>query len=284
MRERIKIMRVPAMLCALLVLALLVPGTVKKQYEKRTLGIKNYEALEYEPYEIRYYDTFEDKLSAIADCLARGEGLYTLQIGERTDNTSDEELIKMVNEELEILYQKGILPEKITISSITQREFCELYSLVDTSKEDIGAGEPLRNIYFWKLTAITDTETGSVTVQIDSEFQKIYTVALFEKEENLQWESWIEGLRTQNQEKIAKAWISYWELTDQKGGPEIYEESGSTSETVCTDKSSYSGKAGNDVFWIYLYPSEDRALELYVNFLTYYKGERELYMGLYSVF
>ena len=104
MKGRIWTKLVLFFLLAAVVIALFVPEAVGRIYERQTLGEASYEQVSYEPYEIRYYDSFAEKLDAIAGCVFRGEEIYKLQIGERTDNVSDAELMQIVNEELQKIF------------------------------------------------------------------------------------------------------------------------------------------------------------------------------------
>ena len=291
MKGRIWTKLVLFFLLAAVVIALFVPEAVGRIYERQTLGEASYEQVSYEPYEIRYYDSFAEKLDAIAGCVFRGEEIYKLQIGERTDNVSDAELMQIVNEELQKMYDDLLLPQKVSIHSISQRSFMELYTLSDAAFMEEADGDQLRNIYLWKLDCFTDD--GTISVQIDSEFHKIYAVTLYVAYEDVQeqWDSWSEQCLVGEHEEFVKGWILYWELEDVQWRSVNHMISDANSAGVVDLATSDSGEGsvswkGSDdnTFWVYLYPGSGNELELYLNMFDYYKkSERGLNMGLCGI-
>ena len=143
--------------------ALMVPQTVSGWYEEQALGQVAYEDMSYEPYEIRYYESFEEKMEAIAVRKSQGIQTYSIRIGERTDNITDEDLIETANGELARLYEAGLLPEEVHIRSLIGRSFLELYEIQNKEKTD-----SLRNVYLWELECVTDY--GTMLFFMDNEY------------------------------------------------------------------------------------------------------------------
>lgn len=195
--------------------ALLVPEVVSGWYEKQSIGQTIYENVFYEPYEIRYYDSFEEKLDAIAAGSSDYSQIYTLQINERTKNITNEELVDFVNAEFADMYAAGLLPEETQVSSISRRAFYEVYTIVDRMDEGKQA-TALQNIYFWRLEC--ETENFQIIVRMDSEYHKIYTYMFYEESEYgipAEWEDWHMPYMIPDVKTIERQWRTYWELPDE---------------------------------------------------------------------
>lgn len=200
------------LIAACIVTADLVPEQIAAWYDEKTLGTVDYTKITYEPYQISYYDSFAEKLDAIS---RMGGQIYMLDLGERKDISKDEELVSAVNRELEQIYQKGIMPKPLEVTSILKRSFRELCPVVNTTEDEV-----IQNAYIWDLRC--ELEGGWLQIKLDSEYQKIYSVLFTtEKQDNLQtWDAETEKLDgwlamfmyDEKSEDCVQGWIDYWEL------------------------------------------------------------------------
>lgn len=260
------------LLAAAVSAALYVPRTVKDWYEQKALGQVEYGAMSYEPYEIRYFESFEEKLDTIAKRKLQGAQTYSMSIGERTDNFSDEDLIELANGELDRMYEAGLLPEKLHIRSLLGRSFQEIYEIVNRDLEEERT-ENLRNVYFWRLECVTDY--GTLVFDMDSEYHKIYAFTLHqEPHEDYEeiWERWREPYLRQDQSAVAQGWIDYWELADAKAGepPALYDASTLGKE----------GKGG--IMTVYIDLQSGNTVALTVSLFGYYQNGMGIHWSLFD--
>lgn len=191
------------------VTAVVVPEKTAAWYDAQTIGAVEYADMEYQPYQISYFDSFSEKIGAVAACQT-GEGrTYVLELGEHADIMTDKKLQELINGELADMYQAGLLPEPLKAESVIWRNYLE-YCLV---MED-NTGESRRNIYVWN--AGCDVEGGTLNLQMDSEYHRIYSFTLSTKEKGTLRTNglWYKFLTDGMNKKIPEAWISYWELKD----------------------------------------------------------------------
>jgi len=224
MKTKIKWILTAGLLVLLLVFALLVPYAADCWYDRKTLGQQAYVEMEYEPYEISYYGSFEDKLDAITACIEAGAVPYAVTLEEGEDAPDDETLAEAANEELQALYQNGILSGKVEVEAFQDRLFYEMY--VVPQKD---AAVSLQDVCFWTLTA--KTHDGWIAIALDSEFHKIYWITVQSDVQGAQQEVY-DGM------KLAEGWCHYWELED----PIIDHEDDGTK----TNTQSVDGSAGEE--------------------------------------
>lgn len=213
--------------------ALFVPRAVRDWYEEQALGQVEYGVMSYEPYDIRYYESFEEKLDAIAKRRRQGVQTYSMEIGERTDNFSDADLIEIANNELDRMFDAGLFPERLKIRSLLGRSFQEIYEIVNRDLED-ETTENLRNVYFWRLECVTDY--GTLMFDMDSEYHKIYSFAMHQEPHDgfdESWDKWCLSYMRLDGQAVAQSWIDYWELADAKPGSQnpFYEEQAADKQT-----------------------------------------------------
>lgn len=189
--------------------AVVVPEKTASWYDAQTLGAVEYADMEYQPYQISYFDSFDEKVEAVAACQA-GEGrIYALELGEHADIITDKKLQELVNAQLKDLYQAGVLPEQLQAKSVIWRSYLE-YCLVMENN----TGESRRNIYVWNIGC--DVEGGTLTLQMDSEYHKIYSFTLSTKEKGTLRTSrfWHKYLTGEMKKILPDAWMNYWKLKD----------------------------------------------------------------------
>lgn len=206
------------MIAACIVTAYLVPERVAAWYDEKTMETVDYTKITYEPYKIFYYDSFAEKMDALCRMNAQ---MYMLDLGERKDISKDEELVSVVNEELEAVYHAGIMPEPVRVTSIQKRYFYEIYPMAGTTENEV-----IQNAYIWDL--LCETDSGSVFVQLDSEYHKIYSLGIVvdtvqqQAGKEIQEEGYIEqeqlgrwlAVYTQEEkmDQFVQGWLDYWGL------------------------------------------------------------------------
>lgn len=207
MKTKIKWILTVAVLLIAFVFAMLAPQAADRWYDRSIMGKLAYESVSYEPYEISYYSSFEDKLDAIAECRAEGEAPYVVLLEEGEEAPDDQALEEIVNEELHALYQSGILAQEITVERILDRLFYEMY-VVPLS----GGNSMLRDVCYWEL--IVQTDKGYISLALDSEFHKIYRICIQGGEQELRPEIqlWTDETQSGNGSALAEEWCRYWEF------------------------------------------------------------------------
>lgn len=240
--------------------ALLAPQVADHWYDRQTMEHLSYETMEFKACEIRPYQSFSDQVNALSRQVTEGIAPYAVQLREREDALSDQEMVEIVNEELKKLYQKKILPREITVNKLENRCFYQLYAMPLDS-----GGTILEDICYWTLTA--DTAEGSMVLSLDSTYHKIYgyrlTVPLnFDDTVSMETAKnygnqmtvppevlaspvgpWINEQQEESFLSVAKAWCSYWELSDAG----IHTEDGASLYEKESDKSSsYESAVADD--------------------------------------
>lgn len=260
--------------------ALTVPQTVSGWYEEQALGQVAYEDMSYEPYEIRYYESFEEKMEAIAVRKSQGIQTYSLRIGERTDNITNEDLIEIANEELAKLYGSGLLPEEIHIRSLIGRSFMELYEIQNKEKTD-----SLRNVYLWELDCVTDY--GTIQIRMDNEYYKIYAFSLYQEPhggDEEQWDEWKLPYMLYDRAAVAQGWIDYWELPGAMEETEVYKDIFDSDPLSKVDTGeSYQWPGGETTMWLYINLQSGSTVILSVNLYGYYQKGWGVSWSLYDM-
>jgi hypothetical protein len=238
MRQKIKWIFIVGGLGVLLAFSMLAPLAADEWTDRNTLGELAYEKVMYEPYEISYYNTFEDKLDAIVNCVSTGEMVQSIILEEGEEALDDDTLIQLANKELEELYENGLLPQKLSIREWEKRIFLQLYALPQSE-----GYVPLQDVCFWVLTAEMDDVW--ISFAMDSSFYKIYYFSVIAEEEELlpDTREWMERIINDNGRTLAESWCSYWQLEDaavidaeqwgsEKSITDIYEVSSFDADAV----------------------------------------------------
>lgn len=156
-------------ICLFVILAICFPGYYESLYDNRLENKVTYEDARLMVYEADY-ESFYDKLYAIALCRNEGITLKTLKVNEYDAGISDDELLEVVKKELDECFANNIFQTKIKMSKakLVSRELCTLYA-ADGNKE-------FRNINFYQV--IYKTKDCNLTLYVDSEYYKIYDMEL----------------------------------------------------------------------------------------------------------
>lgn len=195
------------------VFALLAPQTADRWYDSQTLGQLSREKMEYQSCEITPYASFSDQMKAIALQITMDTSPYAIQLGEREDAPTDQELAEIASGELKKLYELGVLPERITIDQLASRKFYQLYAVPVESSAAV-----LQDVCFWTLSA--DTKCGNITIALDRNFKKIYALTLSGSPGEIltSLEPWVEEQEANLCFSMTSAWCSYWELQGAQVG------------------------------------------------------------------
>jgi hypothetical protein len=207
MNHKIKWTILAGCLVLLLLLSLFLPMAADAWTETRTVGELSYEKLEYEPYEVSYYPTFADKLSAIAGSMTNHASSSVITLEEGSEAVDDEMLLQLANKELSLLHENGLLPKTYEVQEWTERKLMELYVLPQSKEET-----SLPDVCFWYLSAVQDDVR--LTICMDTSFYKIYCFS-FQQEETeltLELEEWQGGIGQTDGKTLAEGWYNYWGL------------------------------------------------------------------------
>jgi hypothetical protein len=145
----------------------------------------------------------------MAACVGTGSVSYAVLLSEGEDAPDDQTLLDAATQELLELYENGILPEKITPDTLTDRSFMEVYVLPQGEES-----ATLPDLYFWKLTV--PVENGQLVLCMDRSFYKIYFLSLETDyvDEATSFQKWIYKTRPDDVKELAQKWCRYWELED----------------------------------------------------------------------
>ncbi len=209
------------------------PGETASWYDRQTLGKVEYADMEYKPYQISYFDSFAEKIKTLAVCQTGEEvRTYVLELGEYKDMISDKKLQELVNNELAKLYNAGFFPERPEAESLLWRDYLECCMIM----KDKG-GENRRSIYVW--SAGFEVDGGTLIVQMDSEYHKLYSIRLSTEEKgelgtNGCWPAFLNG---DTDVDIPEIWMDYWGLTDAVYSVEYADSDGAVKKS--TPKTEY---------------------------------------------
>lgn len=147
--------------------ALLVPEIIASVYDSRTLEKAEYLNEEVKTFEVSF-QTFEEKLDALARCSEDGTAIHAVKTEEAEQKLDDGELTDIVAEEFYRLAEYGILELDFTLTPefLMSREMYSMYTMEQT--------DPVQGFYYWRLTY--GDEEKQMTVYLDTEFHKIYFV------------------------------------------------------------------------------------------------------------
>lgn len=197
-------------LCVLLVViltvgAFLAPKIINNLYDAGTLMQITYMDMDISPYAVPY-TTFQDKIEAMARVRTAGKRLTALPVEETADRISDEELVKIVNQEMEAAVN-AMTPLFIedwwdaqTVENLVSREKHTVYMRTpagqgEAAQED--SAQEMTPFQVWTLTfeltekqdelviyngkerkALSLFATDRLIVCMDADFYKIVAVAL----------------------------------------------------------------------------------------------------------
>jgi len=228
MKKRMKRTAVLVGFLAFLAAALLVPERLCRLTEQGELGKLQTIQLTYQPYEISRYDTFADKLAALetasAESLENGYPLFHATF-DQGEFPKDDELLSLVNTQLQKLSDCGALPQPLKATAIIGKQSSQAYSIVPQEKQ--------QSFYYWILDC--ETESGTVTVKMDSEFHQIYS---YFADTNWTWEQ-LKLFLAQDDTALAKSWENYWGVS----GAAHEEETAANGYYSITDAESDSWRS-----------------------------------------
>lgn len=158
---------------AIFCLALIFPGYYYHHYDKNTLNRLTYTDINVNTYETSY-DSFGEKLNAIARVFTEKRGLQAVRMDEIGFEMSRTDLTKIVNQELKELKACDVLANTIKFKK-KHLLLYERYTLYGQSGE-----ENFKGISFWKL--VYENKKRKMTLYLDEEYQKIYYLELVQKE------------------------------------------------------------------------------------------------------
>lgn len=156
-------------ICLFVILAIYFPQYYDSIYDNRLENTVTYEDSELMVYETGY-DSFYDKLCAIALCRNEGITLNALQVNEYEPGITDDELSDVIQKEIDDCFNNNILVTKIKVSKdkLISRELNTLYATNGEKK--------FNNIKFYKLKY--RLKDCYLTLYLDSEFYRIYDIEL----------------------------------------------------------------------------------------------------------
>lgn len=192
-------------LCVLLVViltvgAFLAPKLINNLYDTGTLMQITYVDMDLSTYAVPY-TVFQDKIEAVARAQSAGSRLAVLPAEETADRISDEELIRIVNEEMEtvgdnmsVLFKEGWWDAQ-TVDNLVSREKHTVYMSLPAVQED--ASQEMTPFQVWTLTfalaekqdelvvyngkdrkTLSQFATDRLIVCMDADFYKIIAVAV----------------------------------------------------------------------------------------------------------
>jgi hypothetical protein len=207
--------------CLLFAAAMLFPKWYHRFQDNLTMQQVNDMDLSFDMYETAY-DSFYDKLDTLARCAQAGTSLRVMKVAEINYATTDENLTKIVKNEWEVLYNKGVLNQtyEFDAESLTEREVYTIY----TTKE----GEEIAGINYWKLTY--DLEECRVEIYLDTDFHKIYEIQIMlstgqETDAPNEQNEIKESLKTNDMYTWAEGITLYYGLTDWMFEKPVYQYS-----------------------------------------------------------
>lgn len=168
-RTAFGIMCVGVMFC----LALVFPGYYYQHYDNNTLNQVTYTDINVNTYEASY-DSFGEKLRAIARVFSEKKGLQAVRMDEIGFEMSRADLTKIVNKELKKLNEYHVLDHVVKLKK-KHMILYERYILYGQSGE-----ENFKGISFWKL--VYNNKKRKMTFYLDEEFQKIYYLEYVKKD------------------------------------------------------------------------------------------------------
>ena len=120
-------------------------------------------------YQTLQYQSFSEKLGALADCQGKGIEFGALRMQEITDEEQKQHRFEDAAEEIRDYFYTVIESYDLTLEDYKMAECC-LYTLYSADEEVPG-------ISFWGIR-MTSGEDGEIRVLLDAEFNKIYGFSL----------------------------------------------------------------------------------------------------------
>lgn len=252
------ILCVGAMFC----LALVFPGYYYEHYDKNTLNQVTYTDINVNTYEASY-DSFGEKLRAIARVFSEKKGLQAVRMDEIGFEMSRADLTKIVNQELKKLKEHHVLDRSIQFKK-KHLILYERYILYGQS-----GAENFKGISFWKL--VFENKKRKMTFYLDEEFQKIYNLEHVQKDsiedKSMKYDKVSQAKSYDEYDKRAAGFYSWWD-----GMIAYYDFS--YRETKLEFLSSEENFTGQIIF--------DEKYVLFLHNLVYYneEGNQTWQMGL----
>lgn len=153
----------------MMIFAIFTPKLYSGVWDQKLEHKVGYEDMELTAYQVPY-DSFYQKLYVIAVCKYKGYSLKTVKVKEIGESLSDEELTKLIQDELGGFREQRVFSNKVNIST-EQLLAREKYTLYDAK----GSGG-FNAVQFLKV--VYQLESGTITVYLDSEFHKIYDMEI----------------------------------------------------------------------------------------------------------
>ena len=182
-------------------IAMIIPDYYSRLYDRRTLNRIAFTDTRITTYEASY-DSFREKLHAIAKGWSqKSSELRAVRTNELEQGMDQDELTKIVGDELKKLYEYKIVHKKIKPKKKNLLQ-CERYTVYETKET-----EGMKGISIWKL--VYENGERTVTVYLDEEYHKIYYLKLAARES----------------EKNAKGSVS---VDKARSGTKVYDSAGSS--------------------------------------------------------
>lgn len=155
--------------------AMIFPKYYNLFYDNKTLNQVTYMDSALSTYEVSY-DSFYEKLHAIALCNYQDKTLHSVKVKEVETSIDNKKLTEIVKGEIKTLHKEGIIGRKIALNT-KELSLREMYTLYIADDE-----ETLKGINYWKI--MYDSEEYSITIFLDTEYHKIYGIQIKEKKNN----------------------------------------------------------------------------------------------------
>lgn len=171
-RFRRQLYTVLGILCvvALFGIAIVFPGYYNKLYDQKTLNHVSFADVNISTYEASY-NSFASKLYALARASTEEGGpLRAVRTNELNQEMNRGGLTKIVNEELQKLYENKVLDSKMKPKE-KRMTLCERYTIYDMKETD-----GMKGISCWKL--VYENSKRTITIYLDEEYHKIYSMEI----------------------------------------------------------------------------------------------------------
>lgn len=155
----------------LLGLAVLFPTYYTRFYDKNTLNKVSFTDISINTYETSY-ETFTEKLYALAEASENKSPLRAVRMNEPGLNPGEKELTKIANKEIKKLVGYGVINEQL-------KPKLKAKKLTLSERYTIYGKDTLQGISCWKL--VYENSDTNVTIYLDEEFHKIFFTRILYK-------------------------------------------------------------------------------------------------------
>lgn len=172
-------------ICLLVILALYIPQYYNSLYDFKLENKISYEDTELMAYET-HYDSFYNKLYAVALCKNKDIGLKSIKINEYDSSFNNDKLTEIIQRELDKLCDENTFLKSIEVlkDKLASRELYTLYA-VKGNKE-------FKGINYYKV--VYEIEECKITIYLDSEYHKIYDITIEIQDKNLSVKNYIKDM------------------------------------------------------------------------------------------